>query len=545
MWQQLNAAYARDARQIFILNVGHLKGYEEPIQMYMDMAYDITKFPEPASVHSWLQMWATREFGPEAANRTADIMMQYSQMAARRKYELVDQNTYSPTNYNELENVVNAWQALVNNATEVYQSLPSAQQPSFWETVLHPATGALILHQVYQAVALNNLYALQRRTSTNAYAQQALSAFDRDHGLTMQWDQLLDGKWEHLVDQTHIGYSYWQQPMRNTMPPVNYVQALEQSLAGPMGISVEGNNASVPGDDQFHALSSQQLTLPPLDPYMADPGSRWVDIYSKGNTAFDFTMSCNSSSIQASTLSGHINPAGNGSDVRITVSADWSSAPAGSSMVLCNITNSANDYGTQFGQPSVLIPLNNTAAPSDFRGFVESEAVVSFEPEHFTNSANSSSANLTVIPGIGRTLSGLTLLPADAPSQTPPDAPKSTYDFYTFTTPRNNTGSVTVYVGDGLNTNPQRPMKYAVAVDEEAPQVIQPIPSTPLGTFPANWNNMIINAGTSNTTQHAVAPGAHTLSLWLLEPGLVVQKVVLDLGGVRQSSLGPPESVRV
>jgi hypothetical protein len=30
-----------------------------------------------------------------------------------------------------------------------------------------------------------------------------------------------------------------------------------------------------------------------------------------------------------------------------------------------------------------------------------------------------------------------------------------------------------------------------------------------------------------------------------LEPGVVLQKVVVDLGGVRKSYLGPPESWRV
>ncbi len=26
--------------------------------------------------------------------------------------------------------------------------------------------------------------------------------------------QIADGKWDHMMDQTHIGYTYWQQPPR-------------------------------------------------------------------------------------------------------------------------------------------------------------------------------------------------------------------------------------------------------------------------------------------------------------------------------------------
>ena len=60
------------------------------------------------------------------------------------------------------------------------------------------------------------------------------------------------------------------------------------------------------------------------------------------------------------------------------------------------------------------------------------------------------------------------------------------------------------------------------------------------------WYTMVADAATSNNTTHAIPEtGSHVLNLWLLEPGLVLQKVVIDLGGVRDSYLGPPESMKV
>jgi hypothetical protein len=38
--------------------------------------------------------------------------------------------------------------------------------------------------------------------------------------------------------------------------------------------------------------------------------------------------------------------------------------------------------------------------------------------------------------------------------------------------------------------------------------------------------------------------GAHMLNLWKLEPGVVFQKIVVDLEVVRPSYLGPPESTK-
>jgi hypothetical protein len=35
--------------------------------------------------------------------------------------------------------------------------------------------------------------------------------------------------------------------------------------------------------------------------------------------------------------------------------------------------------------------------------------------------------------------------------------------------------------------------------------------------------------------------GYHTLKFWPLDNGIVLQKIVIDWGGVRKSYLGPPE----
>ena len=62
--------------------------------------------------------------------------------------------------------------------------------------------------------------------------------------------------------------------MRNTLPPLVYVQNKLTSLAGNVRIGVEASNASIPGDDKYHPNSGNTLTLPPLDRYGAQ--RRWL-----------------------------------------------------------------------------------------------------------------------------------------------------------------------------------------------------------------------------------------------------------------------------
>ncbi|MBN1116521.1 MAG: hypothetical protein JXA77_04935 [Bacteroidales bacterium] len=49
--------------------------------------------------------------------------------------------------------------------------------------------------------------------------------FERDAILTQHFhEDLEEGKSNHMMCQTHIGYTYWNHPPLNKMPAVSYVQ---------------------------------------------------------------------------------------------------------------------------------------------------------------------------------------------------------------------------------------------------------------------------------------------------------------------------------
>jgi hypothetical protein len=85
---------------------------------------------------------------------------------------------------------------------------------------------------------------------------------------------------------------------------------------------------------------------------------------------------------------------------------------------------------------------------------------------------------------------------------------------------------------------------YAVAFDDEAPQLVNISEHRP-GEVWANNNSetaMMENIRTGDSTHSLAAPGVHTLKFWIITPGIVLQKLVLDTGGLKDSYLGPPES---
>jgi len=326
--------------------------------------------------------------------------------------------------------------------------------------------------------------------------------------------------------------------MRQITPPVQYVMLSERSLRGDLGITTEGQNASVPGDDFWHGLNVNQLPIPAIDPYASS--KRYFDVFNAGTNSVTWTVQA-PPHVKFSKTTGTLAPTD--PDTRVYVSVDWAAAPKGSSSAVINVTSS-NDYGAQFVMPSLLLPINNTVLPASFKGHVESDAHISIEAEHYARVANpSTSVVYTTIPDYGKTLSGVTLLPATAPSQTAPTGPALEYPFYTFTTPK-APANITAIFGTGLNADPTRPLRYAIQVDEQTPQVVKYITDQTGGATPVGWATAVADVAWKSITNATIAPGAHTLRFWALEPAVVLQKIIIDLGGVRPSYLGPPESFR-
>jgi hypothetical protein len=336
--------------------------------------------------------------------------------------------------------------------------------------------------------------------------------------------------------------------MRNMPPQIQYLQLLEGSLSGTMAIAIEGSNASVPGDDKFHTNSADSLVYPRTSPQSP---RRWFDIYAQGTQGFNFNITSDPF-IRLTQTSGSIWPERNGTDVRIWVSFDWATAPKGTGEARVTITASS-PYGTQNSRPAILFPFDNTQVPTSLvAGFAETDGVVSMEAEHFTRSVpNPSGLEYYTIPNYGRTLSGVALTDRNAPSLSHTTGPSLEYDFFTFTERMKIPATISVILGQSINMNPQRPLKYGLSIDDQPTQTIKYVVDRPKNEkqsgawTPYGWEKAVSDAAWVSVTNSTLNSGKHTLKFWALEPEVVLQKIVIDLGGMRKSYLGPPESYRV
>jgi hypothetical protein len=523
VWEQMNLAYNYHANQIWVVNVGHLEHVTFPTEFFLTLAWNPNRWPKE-KISEFTELWAQREFGQTYASQIADVVSKYTKYNGRRKPELLDPNTFSLVNYEEADKVLADWKSITAEAEDIYQKLPENGRDAFFELVLYPTKACEIVNELYITVAKNRLYAAQGRASANDFAEQAGKLFQADADLSAYYNHALDGgQWDHMMDQKHIGYTYWQDPPTNNMPKVIQIDVPTNAA---MGVSVEGSTLTWPNGTNGQI----RPVLPEFDVF--NQPRRYIDVFNKGLTPFEFSARAGAPWIMLSATNGTVEK-----DRRLWISIDWSKAP-GATRGYVEIA------GTDVKPVIVNVDVINPAQPKrdSLDGFVEANSCVSIEAEHYTKKIDTDSANWEKIDNLGRTLSAMTIFPVTTESVTPPaNSPHLEYKMYLF-----HPGKVEVesIISPTLNFVQGRGLRFAISFDDQPPQILTAVP----GNFAAgdgnrDWEETVKDGVRKvESTFTLTDTGYHTLKFWMVDPGVVLQKLVINLGGVKPSYLGPPES---
>jgi hypothetical protein len=408
IWEQMHLAHEYGANQIWIVNVGDLKPMEVPISFFLDYAWNPDKI-KADQVAAYTRQWATQQFGDQHAANIADILAKYAKYNARRKPELLDANTYNLAT-GEWAAVVAEYNTLLTRAEAINQKLPAASRDAYYQLVLHPVQACANLNELYYTVAQNREAAKAGHSTANILAEKANRLFAKDTEIKNRYHALAGGKWNHMMDQTHIGYTYWQQPPVDKMPEV--------------------------------------VTLP-------------TD--------------------------------------KITEQAKPEVQAA--------------DYGNQF---------------------------VSIDAEQYTQAVHASSITWQRLPDLGRTAGAITTFPVTAaPTATPGGA--SPHLEYRITAAQAGSASIRAYLAPTLDFIGAQGLRYAVSIDNEAPQIVNLHTGLVADNGNRPWEKAVAESIIIKETKHTIAkPGEHTLKFWRIDPGVVLEKIVVDFGGMKPTYLGPP-----
>ncbi len=515
VWEQMNLAYHYDATKIWITNVGDLKPMEFPIEFFLRIAWDPERWPKER-LKEFGQLWAAREFGPEYAAEIETLITGYTRHNGRRKPELQEPGIYNLLNYREADRILAEVQDLTARAEALYEKLPASHKDAFYQLVLHPVKASATITEMYDAAARNRLYAHQGRASTNRYGDRVRELFAQDAALTRRYHQLNDGKWNHMMSQTRIGYTHWNNPPANTLPVIYQFEPHGES---DMGVAVEGTARAWPEPGSY--------VLPLFSPYGQQ--ERRIDIFNKGTKAFNFVATASAPWIILSHTSGQVE-----SDTAIQVRIDWDKAPAGRHGGHVHIT------GTGWGGARVQVQIDkpDNRATRNMRGFIEADGYVAMEAANYTTKKAVQGFEWQTIEQHGRTQSSISVFPiSDYSFKDPKKAPYVEYEVFFFSTGEFKVEGI---FAPSLPFVPGRGLRYAIGFERESPQIIDILAdmSDPV------WEDSVRTDSRRATSTHNISkPGLHRLRVYMVDPGVTLQKLVIDTGGLRPSYLGPQQSL--
>lgn len=524
VWEQMHLSYEYGVDRIWIVNVGDIKPMEFPIQFFLDYAWDPEKIPAE-KLPQYVENWASEQFGEKYAKEIAGVMNLYTKYNSRRKPEMLSPETYSLINFREAETVVNDYNSLEEKAEKIYNEIPEEYKDAFYQLVLHPVQACANLNELYVTTAKNRLYAKQGRAATNDLAENIKKLFERDADITNYYNKVLaGGKWNHFMDQTHIGYTNWQQPDSNSMPEVKFINIPDDAS---MGVAIEGSDKFWPGE-------SSKAMLPVFDPY--NQQKYYVEIFNRGNNSFECTIKTDAPWVTLNNNKIKIDK-----QERIFIGVDWTKAPKGINNATIKISGPDNVI------VDVDLQINNFEIPKADQNkmFVESNNYVSVNAENYTSLINSNSVKWLMIPNLGRTSSAMTIMPVTVGSQTPGGA-GARLEYKMFFTDEGEY-NINIYLSPLLNFGYKDGFRFAVSIDDAEPQLINANEGEiiPDWKYPAWWNIQVGNNIKICTTKTIIKnPGVHILKFWAVDPAVVLQKIVVEKGAGKKSYLGAPQCFR-
>lgn len=536
MYEELRKAYDATADRIWLLNAGDIKSCEFAVDYFLTMAFDIDAFNFERAAN-YRTEWLCGMLGDQYRNEYQDVVNSFYKLAFARKPEFMgwgyqwttdkhgrERNTdtdFSLTNYREADNRLNEYRRIGSIVEKILNNMSDEKQKAcFYQSLYYPVKGCELLNRMILDGQRNRWYSIQQRALTKELEKSAKACYDSLEIITNGYNSLLGGKWNHVMTMKQgFAAAYFELPK---------LRDVELAPTASLGVMAEGE-AVLKGLQSFHSL-------PCFNTYLRQ--SYYVDVFNKGATPLKWKAAVTNDWILVSKKSGET-----ATEDRIEVSIDWAKVPAGERILgTLDITSDRGEKESVY--ISVFNPTSPSLAEMDTL-FVENNGYVSIDAASFHRKVENDAIKMIIIPNLGCENTAVQLGNPIAPAQRTAgrNTPRLEYDFYTF-----EQGSVDVYTyvlptfpiskdrGYAGHEATNVETKYGVCIDEGPVMT----PSTSSFEYAQIWYESVLkNCRINKTTLHIDKPGKHTVKIICGDAGTVLQKVVLDFGGMKRSYMGP------
>lgn len=273
MWEQLQLTYDYGVDRIWILNVGDLKACEYPMDFFLKMAWNPKGFNQN-NLKEYAIGFCAQQFGESQAVEAADLLTTYNTYSSRVSAEMLDDKTYN-LNTGEFKMVRDEFMALESRALRQYMTLSPEYKDTYKELLLFPIQAMANLYDMYYSLAMNKEKARAKEPTANYWADRVEYCFKQDSLLCADYNHnVAGGKWNHMMDQVHIGYVGWHPPVRNIRPEVKRISVDEVKLGNIL--FKETNGVVVMEAEHFYKYKNAKNALWSVIPDMGRTLSGYV-----------------------------------------------------------------------------------------------------------------------------------------------------------------------------------------------------------------------------------------------------------------------------
>jgi hypothetical protein len=535
--EEMTKAYQMNAKDIWVLNVGDIKPDEYDIQLFMDMAYNIKPFENSGYSITHLQNWVSGIFGKQQAAAISNILWKYYDLAFERKPEFMGWSQTEPTTptkfttYNHIafgdqgQQRIDSYNKLEKDVAAISPAISESQKDAFYELVAYPVDGAALMNKKFLYHDKAYLYATQGRLSARQYAVLSKQAYDAIVQKTNYYNtQLAGGKWNHIMAMNPRKLPVYDLPSFN-LPKADSVGEWEVLPEGyPAPESAENNPFKLP---EFNRWNNQKY---------------FIDVYLSREAKVDYIVEPSATWIKVSQNKGQLSADGLASQKRLWVQIDWGKIPARQKLTGNIVVKSGNKSF------KVAVTAVNPANVNlqGYKGFIQANGYIAINASDFTDAKSNGVNKWMPVNGLGSGGSAveafpLTFVPvvAQTSDEQIKSNPSISYNFYTL-----NTGPANfdIYTLPTSPLNQAFEMRYAVSIDS-GPLTIQNFKT--IGRSEEWKNDVLSNSAVRTIREQWLKGGKHRLTIYMIDPGVILDRVFIDLG-IHQPFYGAlPETKRI
>ncbi len=189
---------------------------------------------------------------------------------------------------------------------------------------------------------------------------------------------------------------------------------------------------------------------------------------------------------------------------------------------------SANPRGqVDFGVPKIFPVKTNTSTADSGHG----DHCIVLPAAHASAFIPGRDAHWQIISGLGYQGEAVSVFPTIIATRSTPEQILAESPCLQFKVALQEAGDwhVTVRALPTFSVEPNQPQRYAIALDDAPPQII----ALPVSTSETDrhWSeNVLRNAALTSSVQSVTQSGQHTLKIWMVDPGIVLDAIALQNG---------------